>query len=379
MEEVESTPIEDFRFPWEHLADFYAVFQQRNSTDETTLDYDCCLSRVHLKKRKRTFDDAQRWLNNTSFEEYWEDTASYLVYRSWYEDYGGIMNENDKNTLAKQIEDCKPLALIPAHTDEHISKYFGLTKGVNFSTYEELFDLHSEKVVKLAEKDFELFRIALTSHRCKTFLRKIEKMGFVPGYNESDIFSDIYYDLYDPYAASMSVVLNRKEEAKSDARPADQSESVENERQTSSEVDYCKANFSFAFDPTKDAHLVAKNAFEAYRDDKEIIKYWYQRYRLFSKLDKGILMDREGWFSVTPERIAEHIADRMVRRPNVLIVDAFAGVGGNSIQLAMKGALVIAIDLDPVRLKCARENAKVDAVFLSPPWGGPSYLKLKDY
>lgn len=121
-------------------------------------------------------------------------------------------------------------------------------------------------------------------------------------------------------------------------------------------------------------------------------------------------MDREGWFSVTPERIAEHIADRMVRRPEVLIVDAFAGVGGNSIQLALKGARVIAIDLDPVRLKCARENAKVygvedriefvcgdffhfaakwtndigkpievDAVFLSPPWGGPGYLKSKDF
>uniref|UniRef100_A0A0N4VZ02 Trimethylguanosine synthase n=1 Tax=Haemonchus placei TaxID=6290 RepID=A0A0N4VZ02_HAEPC len=171
-----------------------------------------------------------------------------------------------------------------------------------------------------------------------------------------------------------------------------------------------EANISFAFDPIKDAHLVAKYAYEAYRDDEEIIKYWYQRYRLFSKLDKGILMDREGWFSVTPERIAEHIADRMVRQPNVLIVDAFAGVGGNSIQLALKGAQVIAIDLDPVRLKCARENAKVygvadriefvcgdffhfaakwtndvgrsaevDAVFLSPPWGGPSYLKLLDF
>ncbi|VDM85522.1 unnamed protein product [Strongylus vulgaris] len=92
----------------------------------------------------------------------------------------------------------------------------------------------------------------------------------------------------------------------------------------------------------------------------------------------------------------------------MLVVDAFAGVGGNSIQLAIKGAQVkmIAIDLDPIRLKCARENAKVygvenrieficcdffhfaakwtenigksadvDAVFLSPPWGGPSYLK----
>ncbi|XGW24635.1 hypothetical protein V3C99_006232 [Haemonchus contortus] len=543
MEDTDSTFVDDFRFPWEHLADFYAVFQRTNSADGTTLDYDCCLSRVHLndkdlvklserkrivespdtdaladsvvamglsdnddndnaltlqtcetsegqvtgvkaklpelkadawaelpkrfgsakkqdhskyyRKRKRTIDDAQRWLKDASFDEYWEDTASYLVYRTWYEDYGSIMNEDDRNSLAKQVEECKPVALITAHTEEHIAKYFGLTKDVKFSSYEELFALHSEAVMKLAEKDFELFRISLTSQRCKTFLKKIEKMGFVPGYSKSDIispgdearkpdeeapeekkvkrehkrrfsviygddeiFSDIYYDVYDPYAASMGVVLNRKEKTAEDETSGavgatvdeDQSDELEKKDALPEKDGKPETNVSFAFDPIKDAHLVAKNAYEAYRDDEEIIKYWYQRYRLFSKLDKGILMDREGWFSVTPERIAEHIADRMVRQPNVLIVDAFAGVGGNSIQLALKGAQVIAIDLDPVRLKCARENAKVygvddriefvcgdffhfaakwtndvgrstevDAVFLSPPWGGPSYLKSKDF
>ncbi|MFH4975944.1 hypothetical protein AB6A40_002653 [Gnathostoma spinigerum] len=127
-------------------------------------------------------------------------------------------------------------------------------------------------------------------------------------------------------------------------------------------------------------------------------------------------MDREGWFSVTPERVAEHIADRMVRKKDTVIVDAFAGVGGNSIQMALRGAFVIAIDLDPVKLKCAAHNAHVygvqdrisfvcidffhfvrsvatesaqltgvctqhpfDAVFLSPPWGGPSYLLLDEF
>ena len=46
----------------------------------------------------------------------------------------------------------------------------------------------------------------------------------------------------------------------------------------------------------------------------------------------------EGWYSVTPERIAQHIADRMVYSTGTLILDAFAGVGGNSIQFALKGA-----------------------------------------
>lgn len=39
----------------------------------------------------------------------------------------------------------------------------------------------------------------------------------------------------------------------------------------------------------------------------------------------------EGWFSVTPEKIAEHIADRC---RSDIIVDAFCGVGGNAIQFA---------------------------------------------
>jgi trimethylguanosine synthase len=49
-------------------------------------------------------------------------------------------------------------------------------------------------------------------------------------------------------------------------------------------------------------------------------------------------MDREGWFSVTPERVAQHIANRMVSRKGIVILDAFTGVGGNAIQFALKGA-----------------------------------------
>ena len=44
--------------------------------------------------------------------------------------------------------------------------------------------------------------------------------------------------------------------------------------------------------------------------DPELKKYWFQRYRLFTKFDQGIWMDKEGWFSATPEKIAKHIAER---------------------------------------------------------------------
>lgn len=37
-------------------------------------------------------------------------------------------------------------------------------------------------------------------------------------------------------------------------------------------------------------------------------KYWCQRRRLFSRFDMGVQLDSEGWFSVTPEIIADHVA-----------------------------------------------------------------------
>lgn len=61
-------------------------------------------------------------------------------------------------------------------------------------------------------------------------------------------------------------------------------------------------------------------------------KYWRQRYDLFSKYDLGIKMDEEGWFSVTPEEIAAWHAQRCAGAG--VVIDAFAGVGGNAIQFA---------------------------------------------
>nr|XP_020035358.1 trimethylguanosine synthase isoform X1 [Castor canadensis] len=135
----------------------------------------------------------------------------------------------------------------------------------------------------------------------------------------------------------------------------------------------------------------------------ELAKYWAQRYRLFSRFDDGIKLDREGWFSVTPEKIAEHIAGRVSQSFKCgTVVDAFCGVGGNTIQFALTGESVIAIDIDPVKIDLARNNAEVygiadkieficgdflllapclkaDVVFLSPPWGGPDYATAETF
>lgn len=129
--------------------------------------------------------------------------------------------------------------------------------------------------------------------------------------------------------------------------------------------------------------------------DRAMFKYWLKRYVLFSRYDSGIRLDRESWFSVTPETVAIAAAQRC--RCD-LIVDAFCGAGGNSIQFAQTCERVIAVDIDPLKIEMARHNATIyglaeriefvcgdflqlsealraDVVFLSPPWGGPEYAK----
>uniref|UniRef100_A0A0A9XNR9 Trimethylguanosine synthase n=2 Tax=Lygus hesperus TaxID=30085 RepID=A0A0A9XNR9_LYGHE len=133
---------------------------------------------------------------------------------------------------------------------------------------------------------------------------------------------------------------------------------------------------------------------EEIRQNEKLKKWWYQRYRLFSKFDEGILLDEESWYSVTPEKVSKYIAERCQCD---LIVDACCGAGGNSIQFAFTCERVISIDIDPVKIELAKHNARVygvedriefvvgdflqlaptlqaDVVFLSPPWGGPSYM-----
>ena len=107
------------------------------------------------------------------------------------------------------------------------------------------------------------------------------------------------------------------------------------------------------------------------------------------------------WYSVTPECIAEHTAERF--SGNTIVLDAFAGAGGNAIQFALRDDIgfVLGVELDFSRAQHCQHNARVynahkrmdvicadsltlmrsmrrvvDAVFLSPPWGGPKYKTL---
>ncbi|TMW66187.1 hypothetical protein Poli38472_003952 [Pythium oligandrum] len=127
--------------------------------------------------------------------------------------------------------------------------------------------------------------------------------------------------------------------------------------------------------------------------DQTVLKFWKQRRTLFYQYDDGIHLDHESWYSVTPQAIAEHIAQRCACD---VIVDPFSGCGGNIIQFAKTCRQVIAIEIDPEKIRMAQHNARIygvadriewingdateilpklkaDVVFLSPPWGGMNY------
>ncbi|KAL1986555.1 hypothetical protein VTN96DRAFT_6133 [Rasamsonia emersonii] len=138
----------------------------------------------------------------------------------------------------------------------------------------------------------------------------------------------------------------------------------------------------------------------------DIQNYWVQRHKIFSKYEEGIWLTDDAWFGVTPEpvanKIAEHVAASAPAGRSIL-VDAFAGAGGNTIAFAKSNRWkrVYAIEKDPAVLACAKHNAKIYGVekkitwfegdcfhilknqlkelgpysvlFASPPWGGPGY------
>ena len=159
----------------------------------------------------------------------------------------------------------------------------------------------------------------------------------------------------------------------------------------------------------------------------DIQKYWEQRYSIWSAYDHGIYMTDDAWFGVTPEPVAVRVASDLmdwietksciaaengIEIPErKVIIDIFAGAGGNCIQFALSGqwGRVVAIEKDADTLACAKINAHVygvydkitfihsdcfkyvadhlslspgdpyrinpeeTVIFASPPWGGPQY------
>jgi len=125
----------------------------------------------------------------------------------------------------------------------------------------------------------------------------------------------------------------------------------------------------------------------------ELQRYWDRRHEYFSRFDEGVMIDREGLYSVTPESIAEEIAKRI---GGAIVLDGFAGTGANAIAFARHAKHVVSVELDADRLAIAKHNSVVygvskridfvhgdimkllpsvdaESAFFDPPWGGPGY------
>ncbi|GME22156.1 RNA cap guanine-N2 methyltransferase [Neofusicoccum parvum] len=115
------------------------------------------------------------------------------------------------------------------------------------------------------------------------------------------------------------------------------------------------------------ANLNIHHYFEIEQVPAEIQKYWWQRYNIWFNYDDGVWMTDDAWFGVTPEPVADKIAEQIanaVPAGKTTIIDAFAGAGGNAIAFAKTGRwdMIFAIEKDPDVLKCAKHNAEVYGV-----------------
>ena len=135
-------------------------------------------------------------------------------------------------------------------------------------------------------------------------------------------------------------------------------------------------------------------------DQISVSNYFAQRYYYFSLFDKGIKMDEESWYSVTPEEIAIYISKIPKNTNKSTITDAFCGCGGNTIQFSKNFAHVNAVDISKEKIDLCQNNTKVyscdenisfynsdyfdfkeksDYIFLSPPWGGANYKNDNEF
>ncbi|KAL1880806.1 hypothetical protein VTK73DRAFT_4976 [Phialemonium thermophilum] len=99
----------------------------------------------------------------------------------------------------------------------------------------------------------------------------------------------------------------------------------------------------------------------------DIQKYWHQRYSIFSYYDYDVHLTDDAWFGVTPEPVANKIAEDLSDLTpdyKTVLIDLFGGAGGNTIAFALSGrwSRVVAVERDAATLACAQHNAAVYGV-----------------
>uniref|UniRef100_A0A915DGT1 Uncharacterized protein n=1 Tax=Ditylenchus dipsaci TaxID=166011 RepID=A0A915DGT1_9BILA len=189
----------------------------------------------------------------------------------------------------------------------------------------ELVNLGADDNTAAVVEKLKELKVKLTGRQ--RFLLKVESLGFAHGFNFSkelaisesegdtgamdegdeseshdriatryddlDLFTDVKFKTFTP-----SFQPKRIQYKLQPNRPSVSDESVSDENTTavsnviSKDDNMVNGDFDFDYDPVRDAKLVAKNANKLMKNDQQIMKYWFQRYRLFSKLNDGVLMDR---------------------------------------------------------------------------------------
>lgn len=124
--------------------------------------------------------------------------------------------------------------------------------------------------------------------------------------------------------------------------------------------------------------------------------------KIFPTANKPELLsyDEEGLWSISLPTEADEITSLICKDNNIkIILDATAGLGGNSISFAKSVDKVVSVELDKNRYDLLKNNINAydinnvelindsclnvlnkyqyDAYFFDPPWGGPDYKNKK--
>lgn len=134
-------------------------------------------------------------------------------------------------------------------------------------------------------------------------------------------------------------------------------------------------------------------------DEDNHVSYLHKYFPSISKEKRSRLQyDEVGLYSISPPRNAQIITSYITqyfKDTNIIVTDAMAGIGGNTLSFASNLYYVNSIEYDETRFKCLISNIALynknnvlclntdymtvmhklqqHVIFLDPPWGGKSY------